>query len=148
MTAMTLGKPEDLERLLPLIAAFHAEDGIDLSDAARRAAVLPLLEGSPHGAIYVIGPARAPIGYACISFGWSLAFGGLDGFVDEIYIRPGVRGRGIGMEVLRGLPKALGAAGIKAIHLEVRRDNAKARALYQKLHFEMREGYGLMSRVL
>ncbi|MBZ8119100.1 GNAT family N-acetyltransferase [Roseovarius sp. LXJ103] len=148
MTAMTLGKPEDIDRLLPLIAAFHTEEGIDLSDAARRAAVLPLLEGSPHGAIYVIGPSRAPIGYACVSFGWSLEYGGLDGILDEIYIRPGVRGRGIGLEVLRGLPKALGAAGMKAIHLEVRGDNAKARALYEALHFELREGYGLMSRVL
>ena len=148
MTAMTLGKPEDIDRLLPLIAAFHAEEGVNLSDAARRAAVQPLLEGSPHGAIYMVGPARAPIGYACVSFGWSLAFGGLDGFLDEIYIRPGVRGRGIGTEVLRGLPKALAAAGMKAIHLEVHQSNDKARKFYEALHFEPRAEYSLMSRML
>ncbi len=99
MTALTLAKPDDIDRIVPLIAAFHAEMNIDQSDAKRRAAVQPLLDGSPHGAIYIAGPVRAPIGYAAISFGWSLEFGGLDGILDEIYIRPGVRGRGIGSDL-------------------------------------------------
>jgi ribosomal protein S18 acetylase RimI-like enzyme len=106
-----------------------------------------LLEGSPHGAIYLVGPGRAPIGYAIVSFGWSVEFGGMDGFIDEVYIRPGVRGRGIGTEVLESLPKALAGAGLRALHLEVDRDNEKARALYAKLNFQPRERYMLMSRV-
>jgi ribosomal protein S18 acetylase RimI-like enzyme len=148
VTALTLAKPDDLDRILPLIAAFHAEEGIALDEAVRRNAALPLLEGSPHGAIYIIGPQRAPIGYVSISFGWSLAFGGLDGFLDEIYIRPGVRGRGIGTEVLNALPKALGGAGMKALHLEVHHENKRARAFYSALRFEARDGYALMSRML
>jgi ribosomal protein S18 acetylase RimI-like enzyme len=148
VTALTLAKPDDLERILPLVAAFHAEGEIGTDEATRRAAILPLLEGSPHGAVYIIGPARAPIGYAVISFGWSIEFGGLDGFLDEIYIRPGVRGRGIGTEVLNALPKALGGAGMKAVHLEVHRGNDKARALYAALRFEPRDDYSLMSRML
>ncbi|MEB8386341.1 GNAT family N-acetyltransferase [Rhodobacteraceae bacterium KMM 6894] len=148
MTALTLAKPDDLDRVLSLVSAFHAEEDIDIDDETRLAGVAPLLDGSPHGAIYIIGPLRAPIGYVCISFGWSLEFGGLDGFLDEIYIRPGVRGRGIGSEVLRALPKALGEVGMKALHLEVHRDNAKARALYRTLHFESRDQYSLMSRYM
>ena len=148
MTALTLAAADDLIALLPLVEAFHAEEGITQDDDTRRAALLPLLEGSPHGAIYVAGPRRAPIGYAVISFGWSLEFAGLDGFLDEIYIRPGVRGRGIGTEILAALPKALSRHGMRAIHLEVRRDNEKARALYQRLHFEPRDDYMLMSRKL
>ncbi|MFX0544265.1 GNAT family N-acetyltransferase [Roseovarius sp. S1116L3] len=148
MTALTLAKPDDIDRLMPLVTAFHAEEGITLGEDLRREALLPLLEGSPHGAIYIVGPPRAPIGYAAVSFGWSIAFGGLDGFLDEIYIRPGVRGRGIGSEVLNALPKALGSAGMKAIHLEVHESNAKARALYAALRFEARDGYALMSRML
>lgn len=148
MTSLSLATPEDLEKLLPLVAAFHEAEGIAQDDATRRGAVLPLLEGTPHGCIYLVGPARAPIGYACISFGWSLEYGGLDGILDEIYIRPGVRGRGIGTEVLRALPKALARAGMKALHLEVHLDNAKARKLYQSHFFEPRDGYGLMSRLL
>lgn len=146
MTALTLARPEDIDKLLPLVSAFQTEAGIARSEEARRAALMPLLEGSPHGAVYIAGPVRAPIGYVVVSFGWSLEFGGLDGFIDEIYIRPGVRGRGIGTELLSAIPKALSGAGLKALHLEVHRENEKARKLYEKLRFEDRSHYMLMSR--
>ena len=146
--ALTLANAEHAEKLLPLVAAFHAEEGMTMSDEARRAAVMPLLQGIPHGAAYLIGPARAPIGYVIVTFGWSVEFGGMDGFVDEIYIRPGVRGRGIASEVLTALPRALKGAGVKALHLEVDTGNDAARALYAKAGFTLRDGYHLMSRTL
>ncbi|MFK7937767.1 MAG: N-acetyltransferase family protein [Roseovarius sp.] len=148
MTALTLAKPDDIDRITRLVADFHAEEGITQDHETRQQALSPLLEGSPHGAIYIIGPSRAPIGYAIISFGWSIELGGLDGFLDEIYIRPAVRGRGIGTEVLLSLPKALSGVGLRALHLEVDRQNTAARALYEKLHFEPRERYMLMTREL
>ena len=147
-TRLHLAGPDDIERLMPLTAAFCAETGLETDDDRRRAAVLPLLEGSPHGAVYLIGPQKAPVGYIILSFGWSLEFGGMDGFVDEIYVRPAVRGRGIGTEVLHTLPKALAKAGMKAIHLEVGNENPRARKLYEKLGFRAREGYGMMTREL
>ncbi len=146
MTALTIAKPDDLDRMMRMVGDYHAEEGIEQSEETRRAALLPLLEGSPHGTIYLIGPARAPIGYVVVCFGWSIEFGGMDGFIDEIYIRPSVRGRGIGTEILAALPNALAKAGMKAIHLEVAEDNPRARKLYEKLGFRAREGYGLMSR--
>ncbi|QFT81075.1 putative acetyltransferase [Roseovarius sp. THAF27] len=148
MTKLTLAALEDLDRLVPLVAAFHAEEGIAQDEATRRAALTPLLEGSPHGCVYLAGPRRAPIGYVIVTFGWSVEFGGLDGFVDEIFIRPGVRGRGIGSEILLALPKTLAKAGMKAIHLEVDRGNEAARRVYEKLRFESRENYMLMTRKL
>ena len=148
MTQLTIAKPEDIDRLMKLVTDYHAEEGIDQAEDVRRAAVLPLLEGSPHGVIYLAGPARAPIGYVVVCFGWSIEFGGMDGFVDEIYIRPGVRGRGLGTEILLSLPKALAKVGMKAIHLEVADGNPRARKLYEKLGFRARDGYAMMSRPL
>lgn len=147
-TALHLAKPEDLDRLSTLVAAFHNEEGIDRSDDQRRASLTPLLEGSPHGAAYLIGPARAPIGYVIVTFGWSVEFGGLDGFIDELYIRPAVRGRGLATEVLVELPKALKAAGMTAIHLEVDRGNETAQRLYARTGFAPRDRYMLMSKTL
>lgn len=148
MTKLTLATLEDMERVLPLVAAFHAEEGIAQDDAFRRAALLPLLEGTPHGCVYLAGPRRAPIGYVIITFGWSIEFGGMDGFIDEIFIRPGVRGRGIATDILTSLPKRLSEAGMKALHLEVSRSNQAAQRVYQKLRFERREDYMLMTRKL
>jgi ribosomal protein S18 acetylase RimI-like enzyme len=147
--ALHLAKPADITAIMPLVAAFHAEDGISVTtDDTRQAALMPLLEGSPMGAVYLIGLPRAPIGYIVITFGWSVEFGGMDAFVDELYVRPGVRGRGVASKVLQSLGKALGNAGIKALHLEVENENITAQRLYRRNGFMPRDRYMLMSRTL
>lgn len=146
--ALHLAKPEHLEKLLAMVEAFHAEEGLETSPEHRHAGIEPLLEGIPYGAVYIIGPTRAPIGYIVVTFGWSVEFGGMDGFVDELYIRPPVRGRGLASEVLIELPKTLAQAGIKALHLEVDRDNEQAQRLYQRTRFHPRDRYMLMTKVL
>lgn len=147
-TRLHLAGPDDLDRLLKLTADFSAEMGIENDADHRGKALMPLLEGSPHGAVYVIGPAKSPVGYVILSFGWSLEFGGMDGFVDELYIRPAVRGRGMASDVLYSLPKALKEAGLKALHLEVAREDEDAQRLYRRARFVPRDGAMLMSRVL
>lgn len=147
-TALHLAKPDDLDRLAALVTAFHAEEGLESTDETRRAAIAPLLDGIPHGAAYLIGPSRAPMGYVIVTFGWSLEMGGMDAFVDEIYLRPAVRGRGIASEILISLPKALAQAGVRALHLEVDRDNEAAARLYTRAGFKARDRYMLMSKRL
>jgi GNAT superfamily N-acetyltransferase len=135
MTALHLARGDDLERVLPLVAAFHQERALPLDEPACRAGLGPLLEGVPHGVVYLIGPARAPIGYVIISFGWSVTLGGMEGTVKEIFIRPGVRGRGIGSEILKELAKALGQAGLTALHVDLPRDDDRSLRFYTKLRF-------------
>lgn len=146
--ALRLARPEDLDRLMGLVTAFHTEAGIPQDADQTRNALAPLLDGIPHGCIYLIGPGRAPLGYIILTFGWSVEFGGMDGFVDEIYIRPAVRGRGIATEVLMDLPKALAGAGLTALHLEVDRTNEAAQNLYLRTGFKPRDRYMLMSKTL
>jgi len=146
VTQLTLARPEHLDTLLRLVSDCHRESRIPLDEDARRAALLPLLEGSPHGAVYLAGPVRAPIGHVVVSFGWSVAGGGLGGIIDEIYVRPGVRGRGIGTELLQSLPKTLARAGVRAIHLEIGDDDARARRLGERAGFRAAEGKSRISR--
>ena len=148
MTAhLHLAGPDDIDRLLPMVAAYHAFERIDTTPDHRRAALVPLLAGSPHGAVWFIGPRRSPVGYVVVTFGWSVEFGGLDGFVDELFIREAVRGRGMGSEALRALIATLAGSGLRALHLEVDEDNAVARRFYARLGFSPRDRYHLMSWV-
>ncbi len=145
--ALHLAEPADLDRLLPMVAAFHATHGIDLTADQRLGAIEPLLEGSPNGVIYLIGPRKSPVGYIAIAFGWSIAFGGLDAFIDEFFIRDGVRGRGMGSEVLASLLPRLEAAGVTATHLEAHHANPRILELYRRHGFELRADYHLMTRI-
>lgn len=143
---LTLARPDDLDALLAMLAPCQAERGIEAEDADRRAALAPLLEGSPLGAVYLIGPRRAPVGFIVVTFGWSLEMGGMDAFVDEFWIRPGVRGRGMGSEVLSALLPRLESAGVRAIHLEAEAGNSRLQRLYAQHRFQLRAGSHLMTR--
>ncbi|MBU2993669.1 GNAT family N-acetyltransferase [Octadecabacter sp. 1_MG-2023] len=147
-TAIHLAAPDDAPRLLKLIGDFHSEVRIDRTDEQREAALMPLLQGSPLGAAWLFGLAKAPTGYIIITFGWSMEMGGMDAFVDELYIRPNVRKRGIASEVLSEIAKSLSDVGVTALHLEVDRDDEATQRLYSRAHFKMRDRYSLMTRVL
>ena len=144
--SLTLATPDHIDRMDGLVAAFHAESGIEMGSDARRAAIMPLLEGVPHGAAYLIGPPRAPIGYVVVSFGWSLSAGGMTGAIDEIFVRPGVRGRGIASETLQSLPRALAAAGLRSLDLEVPRGGERILRICTRAGFTQRPDSTLLSR--
>lgn len=148
MKSLHLAGLDDLDKLMPLVAGFHAEMRYDTTPEHHEAAIVPLLDGSPHGAIWVIGPRRAPVGYIAVTFGWSIVFGGMDASVDEIYIRPAVRRRGMGHDALDGIAKALREAGVRALHLDVPEGDEKAQKFYSRARFHPREGHLSMMRVL
>lgn len=147
-TALHLCTPDDAERLSGLMARFADEYALEQSADARLEAVQPLLEGHPYGMAYLLGPARAPVGYLIVTLGWSIELGGLEGWVDELYVRPAIRGRGIASEVLHAVSKSLKTAGVRAIHLEVDREAPATQRLYQKAGFALRDRYSLMTRTL
>ncbi|MCT4559263.1 MAG: GNAT family N-acetyltransferase [Pelagimonas sp.] len=148
MRSLHLAGPEDAEKLLKLQSDFHTEIGIDSDADHRLQAIAPLLDGSPHGAIWLIGPRRAPVGYIAVTFTWSLEFGGLEGVIDELFIRPKVRKRGMGGEALSGIVKSLAEAGVRALSLEVDMTDDATQRLYRRNHFLPREGYQTMTRLL
>ena len=145
MTAIRLATFDDLPQLTPLVSAFHQEEGIVSDPKQRDRALIPLLEGSPHGAVYMIGPCNSPMGYVVFSFIWSVEFGGLEAMVDEVYLRHNVRGKGIGKSILKRLFRTMAAHGAHSLSLEVHQKNAKAIQFYKALGFRLRQNYSLMA---
>ncbi|TRD19779.1 GNAT family N-acetyltransferase [Palleronia caenipelagi] len=113
--SLRLARPEDTERVRRLVAACHEEAGLLPDPEARDAALQALLSGEVPGALYLIGPASSPLGYASLSFGHSLQAGGTEAHLEDLYIRPGIRGRGMGTEALTALAKMLGKNGVSRI---------------------------------
>jgi len=138
----------DLERLVPLVAAYHAFEGIEATDDFRRRALAPLLAGSELGAVWLIGPRDAPVGYIATGLGWSIELGGADAFVDELFLVPEARGQGLGEAALDHLSRELAARGVVALHLEVARENLGAQRFYARKGFQARDRYFLMTRTL
>lgn len=136
-----------MAQLLPLVRAAHAEAGLSFDEDGLRDTLGPLLDGIPHGAAWLMGPRRAPVGYVVVSFGYSVEYGGMDGAVDEIYVRAALRRRGIASEALAALMPSLAEHGIKAMHLELGADGAASSA-YRRLGFVARDRSHLLSAKL
>ncbi|MGA1603306.1 MAG: GNAT family N-acetyltransferase [Prochlorothrix sp.] len=78
----------------------------------------------------------ATIGYCILTFGYSVELHGRTALIDELYLPPADRGRGLGTQVLEALIQLCREQGIRMLELEVRRDNPKARGLYERLGFQ------------
>lgn len=114
-TALHLASPDDLTSLLTLVQRRHEETGQSADPEQLRRALTPLTQGGPEGAAYLLGPARAPVGYVLTTFAWSLMDAAYTAHIEDLYIRPQIRGRGIASEAIAALARALRTGGIASL---------------------------------
>lgn len=86
-----------------------------------------------------------PVGfvYASISRDFPLDVSKPTGRIDDLYVLPDYRGRGIGEELVLKCLNKMRVAGVKAIRLRVLAENKAAMELYKKLDFKT-YNYGMM----
>lgn len=99
--------------------AFHAEDNHPLSDEGVAGLLLMLEPGFPEGLVLLLEIDGAAQGYGVLSFCYGYEHGGPESFVEDIYVVPEWRSRGLGQKLLAALENEARAAGRRAIHLEV-----------------------------
>lgn len=124
----------DLPRLERMVRAYYAEDGHQFDMARQRAALGALVDGEPLGHGWLVMLAGRPVGYVVLTLGFSVEAGGREGCVDELFVAPEVRGRGIGRRVLELVEAEARALGIRRLFLEVEHGN-RAVALYRRTGF-------------
>lgn len=126
---------EDCDLLVSLMAEFYAESGYLLNRERARVAFDHLLRNPGAGRVWILRHASEDAGYIVLTLGYSMEYGGTDAFVDDLYVRSGHRGRGLGRMALNAVRQASELLGVRAIHLEVGRDNHAAQSLYRKAGF-------------
>jgi diamine N-acetyltransferase len=134
-----LAAESDTVTLLKFMRAYYAFDGHSFDEDKARAALTTLLRDANLGRVWLILDGEAPVGYVVIAFGYSLEWLGRDAFVDEFYLLPEYRGRGWGRKAMAFVEDAARSLNVRALHLEVVRQNAAALQVYRKLGFKERE---------
>lgn len=132
--------PTDLEDLLVLMRQYYAEDGLPFRRDAARDAMGGLLDTPEYGAVWVLRDGLAIVGYLALCMGYSLAFGGRDAFIDEVFVSPEYRNQGFGKQLIEAAIETARASGVQAVHLTVQRGNRRALELYEGMGFERRGG--------
>jgi GNAT superfamily N-acetyltransferase len=128
---LTRATIKDLPQLLELMREFCAIDG-HVFDERRIVDCLPaLLHTDDHGLVWMIGDPV--VGYAVITWGYSLESGGLEALIDEIYVRS--RERGFGSQAIKTILEDCSARGVNIVFLETEARNTRARQFYAREGF-------------
>jgi ribosomal protein S18 acetylase RimI-like enzyme len=138
----------DLDRLLPMMRDYYRYDGLEF-DLSRARIVMGRLLAEPRlGFVLLAEVGAQPAGYIVLCQSFSLEFGGLDGFLDELFVLPEHRGFGIAQRLIEAFEQEARARGLVAVHLEVDRDNERAQRLYESRRYAKRDRYFVMTREL
>lgn len=128
--------PGDAAVLEDMVLALYEEDppGETMSREKVRATVRELERNPAKGRITVFVAEGSVVGYAIVLALWSNEHGGDVGMVDEMYVKPTWRSRGIASAFLDHLAGP-DAPPLKALLLEVTPANDRAMALYRRKGF-------------
>lgn len=138
--------PDEVDHLVAYSRAMNAEDGHPV-DSRAEAAMVVLLSRPELGQALMIEHDDKIVGSIILCFGFSIEFGGVDAIIDEFYVEPDYRGRGIGRAAMDALEDWAGRSSIVALHLEVMADNP-AYQLYRRQGYVDRESRFMSKRLV
>ncbi len=122
---------DDIPVLVDLMQEFYAEADYPLDRHWAAASFLALLQNDSLGGIWIVSHNFEPAGYVVLTIRFSMEYGGLDAFIDDLFIRSAYRRRGLGRVALNALFAECERRKVLAVHVEVGQDNVAAQALYR-----------------
>jgi GNAT superfamily N-acetyltransferase len=131
----TPAHPEDADAVVGLLVAQLEEHEIPLAPDLLVEAVRGALEDDGRALILVAREDDRPVGLAYLSFQWTLERGGRVLWLEELYVLPELRGRGIGGQLLRATLDVARARRCRTVELEIEASHARAANLYARAGF-------------
>jgi GNAT superfamily N-acetyltransferase len=127
--------PREAGRVVAAVRRFHAEGGHEVGPA-QAAAIRDLCSDASLGRAWLLTDGRGrDVGYALAYWRHSIDHGGRVAVLDDLWIEPGLRGRGLGARLLRAAMAGMAEAGARAVVVEADPADAPAVAFYRRLGF-------------
>ncbi len=137
--------PSDRDLIEELVRAYYAFDGLTYDPTLHGPALDQLVEGDPAVKVWIVEADGEAAGYLILTIGFSMYYGGKDGFIDELFLKEEYRGQGGGAEIMRFADAHAKELGLAYLHLEVTETNTRARQIYERRGFAP-TGHMLMSK--
>jgi GNAT superfamily N-acetyltransferase len=125
----------DVAMLSKMMIEFYAESDFPLSREAAERAFELLIRSPERGAIWILECDATPAGFIVLAVMYAMEYGGLRGFVDDFYVRPQFRKRGLGAQALAIVKAHCLARGVRALFVQAGPDNAVAQRVYKRAGF-------------
>jgi GNAT superfamily N-acetyltransferase len=135
--------------LMNLVEQYWSFEGIPGFDARR-------VESLLRAALFADGRARCWLaeqagevgGYLLAVLVFSLEHGGMMAEIDEFFVTPAFRRRGIGAALLMQAENVLRESGVRRLQLQLGSRNARARDFYAARGYGRRSGFDLWDKAL
>lgn len=131
-----------------MILALYREDppGQRMSPRKIRHTITEFSSHPDKGSIMIMHVGDIIIGYAIIIYYWSNEYGGNIAHIDELYVKPSWRNKGIGSSYIKRVSKTKGM-NFKGIHVETTPANRKALAFYSQQGFKKTKNRHMFRRL-
>jgi ribosomal protein S18 acetylase RimI-like enzyme len=133
---ITRATAADVPVLVDLMAAFYTGSGHVLDRARAAQGFRQLLADARLGGAWIALDPSGPVGYIVLSVRHSMEVAGPEGVVDDLFVLPAARRRGLASALMGELLAECRRLGALAIRVETGRDNVAARALYRRFGLE------------
>jgi GNAT superfamily N-acetyltransferase len=142
--------PADIPKLLTLVRRYWDFEGIAGFSALRVELVLQQLVAvsGAAGAVWLAESDGSLVGYLIVVLVMSVEHQGLTGEIDEFYVVPEARSRGVGAGLLAAAEAALAERGCTRLQLQLGIRNVRARTFYERRGYAARAGYELWDKPL
>jgi GNAT superfamily N-acetyltransferase len=149
MTIFRRATMSDVSALLLLVKEYWTFERISGFDAEVVATQLTRLLCAPGlGAGWIAEREGAAAGYLLAVYVFSLEHLGLTAEIDELFVLPAQRGKGMGAELLRLAELEFARVGCTNVALQLSRSNDSAGAFYRRHGYRERSGYELLDKTL
>ena len=136
--------PEDLHLVLRFIRALAEYERLAHEVRADEATLGAFLFGTPRRAEALVAEWNGtPVGFAVWYYSFSTFLGRPSLYVEDVFVEPAMRGRGIGKAVFAHLASRAVAQGCGRMEWSVLDWNAPSIAFYRSLGAQPREGWTL-----
>ncbi len=132
---MREARRDDVAVLVTMMAELYAEAGYVLDRLEAHQSFATLL-AEPHlGHVWLVEAGDELAGYVVVTLVFAMEHGGATAVVDDFFVRPSWRGRGLGTAALAHVCRDCIARGVRAMRVEVGHDNPAAQAVYRRNGF-------------
>src|SRR5947208_10041027 len=121
-----LATEAELEAVTALLVAQLREHRVQTPEAKIASAIQGLLRRPERGRILVALEGGRPVGVAAFSFAWPLEYADRSAWLEELYVEPAARGRGIGTRLLRAALRVAAEPGAAVVALGVEAGHQRA----------------------
>lgn len=129
-------RPEEVAPAVALLRRQFDEHDIALGNEALERSVRALGDDPALGRVLVAVDGAAIVGVAVLTFLWTLEHGGPGAWLDELYVDPAQRRRGIGRRLTQAALAVAAERGAVALDLEVEEGHDEAERLYRSMGFQ------------